>query len=41
MSLKNFFKKIRYGERCDSQTYIKYLKKKGVTIGDRTVIFDP
>lgn len=41
MSLKKFFKKIRYGERCDSQTYIKYLKKKGVTIGDRTVIFDP
>lgn len=41
MSLKNFLRKIRYGERCDSQTYIKYLKKKGVTIGDRTVIFDP
>lgn len=40
-SLKNVFRRIKYGVRYNSDSYINYLKKLGVTIGERTTIFDP
>lgn len=39
MFIKEFVKKILYGNRYSSETYIKYLKGLGVKIGERTVIF--
>lgn len=39
MLIKEFVKKILYGNRYSSETYIKYLKGLGVKIGERTVIF--
>lgn len=39
--IKRFLRRIRYGVRCDSETYINYLRNKGMEIGERTVIFDP
>lgn len=41
MFIKEFVKKILYGNRYSSETYIKYLKRLGVKIGERTVIFSP
>lgn len=41
MFIKEFVKKILYGNRYSSETYIKYLKGLGVKIGERTVIFSP
>ena len=41
MLIKEFVKKILYGNRYSSETYIKYLKGLGVKIGERTVIFSP
>lgn len=45
MKLKNKLLKIckwiKYGVRMDSDTYVAYLRKKGMRIGERTVIFDP
>lgn len=41
MGIKNFLKKLKYGVRYDSESYIKYLENIGVEIGDRTTIFDP
>lgn len=37
----NLLKKIKYGVRFDSETYIAYLKKLGIRVGERTVVFDP
>lgn len=34
-------KKLLYRERYNSQTYIDYLRKKGVHIGEHTVFFSP
>lgn len=39
--LKKLFKKLIYKERCDSETYIKYLKKIGIKIGVETKIYSP
>ena len=41
MFIINFFKKIFYGYRYDSKSYIKYLRNKGALIGDGVNIFDP
>lgn len=41
MWLKKAFRKLKYGIRYDSKSYIDYLKRIGVEIGDRTTIFDP
>lgn len=41
MSIKSIIRKIKYGVRYSSDSYISYLKKIGVEIGDRTTIFDP
>ena len=37
--IKNIMKRILYGEKCDSATYINFLRKKGVTIGDNCHFF--
>ena len=41
MGIKNVFRKLKYGVRYSSESYINYLKKIGIQIGDRTTIFDP
>lgn len=41
ISVKNIIRRIKYGVNYSSETYIKYLKKIGVLIGERTTIFDP
>ena len=41
MGLRKLLRKLKYGVRADSETYINYLRKLGMVIGDRTVIFDP
>lgn len=41
MWLKEAYRRMKYGVRYNSETYIKYLKKIGVQIGKRTTIFDP
>lgn len=33
--------RLVYGSRRDSQSYVAYLKRLGVTIGEGTIIFDP
>ncbi len=39
--IKRFGQRLKYGVRTDSETYIKYLRKIGMNIGERTVIYDP
>jgi hypothetical protein len=38
MFIKEFVKKILYGNRYSSETYIKYLKGLGVKIGENSII---
>lgn len=39
--LKSFFKKVFLGQRASSQDYIKYLRRRGVAVGEGVVIFRP
>lgn len=39
--IKEIVKKILYREKADSNSYEKHLRKLGVRIGDRTVIYVP
>lgn len=39
--MKNVMKKMIFGHKADSKTYIKYLREKGCSIGSGTVIFYP
>lgn len=39
--IKKVLKKILYKNKADSETYIKYLRKKGCTIGKETKIYSP
>lgn len=39
--LKKIVKRILYGNKCDSKTYIKFLKKRGCIIGENTTIYAP
>lgn len=39
--IKKLLRKVIYKEKYNSETYIKFLKKKGVRIGDRTWIVSP
>lgn len=41
MKLKNIAKKIILQEKSSSNAYIKFLRKKGVEIGEHCTIFDP
>lgn len=37
MNVKKIIKKLVFRHKCDSDTYIKYLKKKGLKIGGGAV----
>ena len=39
--IKHILKKIIYKEKCDSESYVKWLRKKGAIVGERTKIFSP
>lgn len=39
--LKNLIRKIIYGHKADSQTYINYLRSLGVSIGKNVTIYAP
>ncbi len=41
MGITHLIKKIIFGHRVDSETYIKYLRSLGMSIGERTVIYEP
>lgn len=39
--LKEVYKKLLFGYRSSSKSYIKYLRKKGVTIGKNVTFYEP
>ena len=39
--IKTMFRRIRYGNYADSDTYIKYLRSLGCQIGEDTTIYSP
>jgi acetyltransferase-like isoleucine patch superfamily enzyme len=39
--LKKLLRKIVYKEKADSQSYIKWLREKGVQIGENVTIYAP
>lgn len=39
--IKSLVKKLIYREKADSNSYVKHLRKIGVRIGDRTIIYSP
>lgn len=39
--LKRIFKKLIFKYRCDSKTYIEFLRRGGAEIGERVIIYDP
>lgn len=41
MSIRNIIRKMVYGPKADSDSYIKYLKEKGYKIGDDCKIYVP
>lgn len=41
MGIKDLLKKIIYGAKANSETYIDYLRSKGMRIGDNTTIYVP
>ena len=41
MRLKQTIKKIIFGSKADSTTYINHLRDVGMTIGERVNIYDP
>lgn len=34
-------KRLVFGSACDSESYVKYLKGKGIKIGEGTIIYEP
>ena len=41
MLAKEIFKRLIYREKYNSDTYVNYLKKKGIDIGKNCRIFNP
>ena len=41
MGLKQVIKKMIFGSKTDSMTYINHLREVGMTIGERVIIYDP
>lgn len=39
--IRNVYRRIRYGVKASSDSYINHLRSLGMTIGERCVIFDP
>lgn len=41
MGIRSIIRRLKFGVRVDSKTYINYLRNIGIEIGLRTTIFDP
>ena len=41
MSIRKIIEKIVFGHKADSETYIKYLRKIGMRIGEDTYLYAP
>lgn len=41
MSIRDLFRKLIWGHKADSETYIKYLRSIRMRIGSRVNIYDP
>ena len=41
MGIVHLIKKVIFGYRVDSETYIKYFRSISMLIGERTVIYEP
>ena len=41
LSLKNLVKELVLGKKASSESYIKYLRKRGAFVGERTKFFSP
>lgn len=41
MAIKSIYNKILYREKASSSSYIKYLRKRGVTIGENVTFYGP
>lgn len=41
MELKSIIRKIKYGNRCSSEAYTRFLRSKGVKIGKGMIFYDP
>lgn len=41
MFIKNFIKKLIFKQYYNSDSFVEYLRKKGMLIGERTIIFNP
>lgn len=39
--IKRIVRKLLYGYRADSYAYINHLRRSGMSIGERVVVFDP
>lgn len=39
--VKDLFRKLLLGHKASSEAYVQYLRKKGMRIGEGTVIYDP
>ena len=39
--VRKILMKILYGSRCDSNSYVNFLRKKGITIGNNCTFYDP
>ena len=40
-TIKKILRKMIFQEKADSESYIKYLRQKGIKIGERTKFFAP
>lgn len=40
-SIMSFFRKLKYKERYSSETFVEYLRNKGIEIGEGVRFFDP
>ena len=41
MNLKDFLKRVVYREKATSESYIRYLRKMGVNIGEDCIFYAP
>ena len=41
MNLKDFLRRVIYKEKATSESYIRYLRKIGVNIGEDCIFYDP
>lgn len=41
MMLKQILRRVIYREKCSSESYIKWLRNQGVTIGEGCTIYEP